>query len=368
MSSYPLLLLETSLPVQRRVLPIRKGQYKRRFMFGHGGRGLKFQRGNFDTNFQCQRQKLLRAWLATQLPPHTFITGYEYDIRLPESIDLDDSDVALFKVGPVPGWVNLDPRLVFWSKQMKTIWTNPEVRDRYLNEKYDTQTYDQRIQKAVKYDLAQNLQPNDYTVEQFMKYPHYPATASFGFQRVHIAKAVQKLMCMPDQTSWQVGLFAILPGHTFSIVVQMGKRSPPFTDDPPTCFIERILILDTIIFDKFNIPMQYRKQDVAIAITLNSVLPVPQNLFELVNRVWRPKNNSLTIYLQENEKGFCQHWNTYFLYQVLVLNEDPDLMYARLASMSPQARQQLIVDFANDAASEALEMQGSGMTLPVQEV
>lgn len=363
-----------SLPIQRRALPIRKGHYKRRYMFRYGGRADHFRRMKYDDNFECHRQKILRAWLASKLPPHTFISGYEYDIKLSDNIELDDSDVALFKTNkPVPGWINLDPRLVFWSQQLSRVWIEPEVREKYLVEKYGTQTYEKRIQKAAEHDMKQNLQPNNYAIEQFMKYPHYPATASFGFERVHIAKAIQNLMCMPDQSSWRLGLFVHVPGHTFSIVVQMGKRSPPFTEDPPTCFIERIFILDTIIPDKFDVPMEYVKQDIAIAITLNSVLPIPQNLFDLVDRVWRPRVESGLILLQEHEKeGFCQHWNTYFLYQVLVKDEDPGAMYDRLVSMSPEARQELIVDFANEAASEALEIpqilqtKQTLTTLPVQ--
>jgi len=61
-----------------------------------------------------------------------------------------------------------------------------------------------------------------------------------------------------------------------------------------------------------------------------------------------------TVDIQEGEgEGFCQHWDTFFLYMTMVRGFHTIDVFNRLARMQPLERQKLIYNFTNEIAREA---------------
>jgi hypothetical protein len=329
-----------SLPLQkrRRLLPIRKGQYERRFVHDY----LRLpERGYFEIYFHddgrqywCFRQLLLRRWLAQQLEfvnrlntrHPAYITGNEYDIELFQIKNIPHDDAVMFDFF-MPETIQPTPQLLRWGQRLNKPWDHAQVRAQFLNEKYDET------------DASKRMTRSRAVVHTPFLFPY------------QARDAVQRLMCPPDAPAqWKVGLFILVPGHTFAVIVSLIRRETG-------CFIDDILVLDTAILKRGESSVKQKREDIAIAVALHSVSSHPENIFDLVQRVRRPVTDGPTTLLQENEgdDGFCQHWNTYFLYQILVRHEDPTQMYERLIAMGPRERWDLIVEFANDA-----------VTLPVQ--
>jgi len=331
---------ESSLPLHKRLLPIRKGQYDRRFV----GAYIHLPEGSFrtwfhnnDSQYECLRQLLLRRWLVKQLEAvsrlgrrgHAYITGEEYDLELDTADSIADDDLVLFEA-VLPTKPQPDPRLVHLGRRLKKPWEHSDVRARYLGVKYNL--------REPRTRRARNRQP-----------------LPFRFTSPKAKEAVRRLMCLDQGPPiWSVGLFVAKPEHTFAVIVTLIRQD---RDGVPVCILDDILILDTVIAAKSSRASWVgtdSQEAIAIAMALKSVSQTPQDLFELVNRTRRPTSTQISghVNLQQHEDhGFCQHWNTYFLYQILVMREDPEQMYERLLSMEPDERWRLIVDFANNAVS-----------------
>ena len=66
------------------------------------------------------------------------------------------------------------------------------------------------------------------------------------------------------------------------------------------------------------------------------------------NKIDEPAN------LQEQEEeGFCQNWDTFFLYMTMVRGFDPTRVFEALAWLYPPQRKKLIQNFANEMAAQA---------------
>lgn len=331
----------------RRLLPIRKGQYERRFVRKY--MRVPDQRRSFRLNFYesdrpytCWRQLLLRRWLATQLPHGAYITGNEFDINLYNTKSIPHDDAVMFQFVMPESVAQPGPNLLRLSQRMKRPWEHASVRAQYLNAKYNTG------------DVSMVTRS-----QQFAATPFFPLTPPQQ-------NALKHLLCPSDlDPTWKVGLFVEDPGHTFSVIVSL-VRMDSGSENGSSCVIDDILILDTVILKRGEWFASIAGQNIAIAMALNYSMPGarPENLFDLVNRVRRPVTDVATTFLQaeEGDDGFCQHWNTYFLYQILVKREDPEAMYERLIAMGPQKRWQLIVNFANAAVSDS-----AVTSIPVQE-
>lgn len=339
--------MDESLPVQkrRRLLPIREGQYGRRFVHNY----LRLPEGDYfkmnfyenDRSYMCWRQLLLRQWLAKQLRQmsNVHITGNEYDINLFRVGSISNNDAIMFGY-VMPEKVQPPPQLLRIAQTMKLPWEHPSVRARYLNAKYNTGE-----------------------IRTVMTRSHEIASTPFIPRSPREQTILEQLMC-PEKNAgaayWKLGLFVEDPGHTFSIIVSISRKQ---SAEGSRCVIDDILILDTVIFNRENDWFAGKtKENIAIAMALNYALSSaqksdPDNLFDLVQRVRRPMTEGPTTFLQKDEEhGFCQHWNTYFLFQILVMHEDPEQMYERLIDMKPEERWKLIVNFANDAVTIPIQM------------
>lgn len=234
-----------------------------------------------------------------------------------------DTDSVLFKNRKEIRKVNPTNDLMQVSKIMKQPWTSRSVRTKYLTNKYTPATTYRKTRQQKKVYIPYRIYEEG-------------------------RESLSQLLCPMDEEpmNWRVGLFVNIPGHTFSLVVDMTKDS---TSKP---FIKSVLVMDTVILTKKAYAPQFDAIDAAVAMALKDVSCTSQDLFDILKRVHRPIIGRI-FYLQKNEQGgYCQHWNTYFLYQVLVKHEDPNAMFNRLAAMGYKRTEELIRDFANEAVNE----------------
>lgn len=123
--------------------------------------------------------------------------------------------------------------------------------------------------------------------------------------------------------------------------------------------VTRVTLMDTTLYPQVNKDQEDAKYvnqlifNVALKLlylvddinTLDSLMQVTD--------VVRSNKTDVPIDLQAMDEGFCQHWNTFFLYMVLVRNHTPRGIFKQVAALQPEERRDLIQDFSNELAQEA---------------
>jgi len=148
-----------------------------------------------------------------------------------------------------------------------------------------------------------------------------------------------------DERLTQIGLFVAIPGHIFSVLVS--KEGNVVTD---------ITIMNTALF-----PVGYTSPDTVehrfgiVKVLLYAVDPI-NTFVDLMNRCHVVESNIVTTpqSIQSREKhGYCQHWDTFFLYNTMVIGMEPRDVFERVLGMEWGAREEMIRQFANDIAQSA---------------
>lgn len=119
--------------------------------------------------------------------------------------------------------------------------------------------------------------------------------------------------------------------------------------------VTRVLWLNT-----WNI-LGERANDVCMASVASALTNlVPQQSAEMIMQAMElPLSPGYN--LQDGEKkGYCQSWDSYLIYHVLVLHENPGQLFQHLLRLAPRQRQQALLDFTN-----ALVYNRTPTTLPV---
>ena len=132
--------------------------------------------------------------------------------------------------------------------------------------------------------------------------------------------------------------------------------------------ITRATIMETMLFPvsyNDNLPDVYtdyyieREGILRFWVALRLLFLVnPENTLEdifYVTNVVKSRSVDQPIRIQEGEgkEGFCQHWDTFFLYMTMVRGFSPLDVFERLARMSAKERSELIYNFSNEVAQEA---------------
>jgi hypothetical protein len=243
----------------------------------------------------CIRQLLLRQWLGMELSniPDAAITGKDADMKLfPE--DIHFLDKWLSKGGSAEG-------------------------------------------------LQEALHPTGVTAESLKSM----VTGPFGSIGLYYAKVYGEHLkpLMSNEKLSKIGLYVQTYGHIFSVLVS--KEGNVVTD---------ITIMNTILY-----PIGYTSSDTRrerfgiVKVLLYAVDPI-NTFVDLMNICHHVHSNLVTTpqYIQSREKdGYCQHWDTFFLYNTMVIGMEPRDVFERVLRMEWGAREEMIMQFANDVAQSA---------------
>lgn len=167
--------------------------------------------------------------------------------------------------------------------------------------------------------------------------------------------ALVDFMESPDVTHFGLFVRVAPPPHTFAAVVE--KRRRPSGSGP---VVKHVLLLNLWEYDR---PTQnYVRLAVARALyrltaPYTRVSGGRQQHFRQVlartRQVRPPGVADFNLQAGDPDGGFCQHWNSFMLYHVLVEGRQPADVFAELHALSPQQRGALIVDWSNWAAGQA---------------
>jgi hypothetical protein len=150
---------------------------------------------------------------------------------------------------------------------------------------------------------------------------------------------------MSDEKLTEIGLYVGTLGHIFSVLVS--KEGNVVTD---------ITIMNTVLY-----PIGYTSLDTVrerfgiVKVLLYAVDPV-NTFVDLMNRCHHVHSNLVNTpqYIQSREDvGYCQHWDTFFLYNTMVVGMEPRDVFERVMGVEWGAREEMIMQFANDVAQSA---------------
>jgi len=129
--------------------------------------------------------------------------------------------------------------------------------------------------------------------------------------------------------------------------------------------IVNVTVMDTYMFplvyddiDQYQWHIAYKEKiRFYLAIQLLYLVDASENTLDQLMTVTHYVTSNMIdepANLQEQEvEGFCQHWDTFFLYMTMVRGLDPTRIFERLAQLYPTQRKKLIQNFANEMAVQA---------------
>lgn len=264
---------------------------------------------------RCYRQLMSRIWLERYVP---CITGQLHDIRMQLTSRANDYNIQdeLFMTGKVghveksfgatfgdPGNAMKDSDVAIWNKHGQ--WD------------------------------YQALWASDASLDAFKSL---------------VNRGCRRIALFVNTSQFSKGGFHIEnSGHIFAIIVTFNEDASSITD---------ILWLNT------GNNNHERATEVAMAgvaqALVNAMPELEQSQLDLMKLITLPIPPGYNLQ-QGEQKGYCQSWDSYLIYHVLALQEDPGHLFKRLLRLPPRQRQQMVVDFTNDLVS----YQTPPTTLPV---
>lgn len=148
-----------------------------------------------------------------------------------------------------------------------------------------------------------------------------------------------------DQALTKIGLYISDRGHIFATLVS--KSGDLITD---------IAIMNTIVYPKDYIDLDRAQEKFFIVEAIMHAAPAVNTFAHLMSvcHHMHSKHIAKPYYLQKREvSGFCQHWDTFFLYHTMVKGMPPEYVFQEVMQMDPNARIEMIMNFTNQVAYAA---------------
>ena len=187
--------------------------------------------------------------------------------------------------------------------------------------------------------LQEALYPTGVTVESLEinddDFSNYQAER-YGRALIHL---------FSDEKLTSIGLYVETLGHIFSVLVS--KEGNVVTD---------ITMMNTVLY-----PIGYTSPDIVrerfgiVKVLMYAVDPI-NTFVDLMNKCHVVQSDLVATpqYIQQREDdGFCQHWDTFFLYNTMVIGMNPRHVFERVLGMEWGEREEMIRQFANEVAQAA---------------
>lgn len=285
------------------------------------GKLLPIRKSTLYRRHSCVRKELTRQWLQLELlsKPHAKITG--------NIVDIDLTDL----------WVKETIGEQFY---LQFIANHPGV---------NTVDQVQKVQRQYMYDIWSEDDDDDLTYDEFINSGYVTPLYNPDNPLIDLLR---------DPTLRQIGVYVTYhirnAWHIFSVLVEKDGNT-----------LVNVTVMDTYMFPmvyddidqsqwqiaykekvRFYLAIQLLHLADGSANTLDQLMAVTQYVTSDI--IDEPAN------LQEEEsEGFCQHWDTFFLYMTMVRGVDPTRLFEKLARLYPTPRKRLIQNFANDMAAQA---------------
>ena len=153
-----------------------------------------------------------------------------------------------------------------------------------------------------------------------------------------------------DEEITSIGMFVAIPyTHIFSVLLTKDKD-----------YIKDITIMDTNLYPYWYIYDEKYEQSLITQI----IIALSSDIWNTTNEQSFAYYKSITHFVHSNvpepinlqeheEQGFCQHWDTFFLYMTMVRGMTPKQVFRNVARMAPDERNEMMIDFINQVAQEA---------------